>query len=889
MANLIGMMLGNYRVLQLIGTGGMGEVYLAEDARLNRQVAIKVLRIEYSELDTDREATRLFQREGKAIARLEHPNILPLFEYGEHNANGISLTYLVMPYRQEGSLANWLQKRSSTILTPQDVAHLVTQAANALQFAHDHNIIHRDVKPSNFLITNDRGDNPNRPNIQLADFGIAKLTTASANTGTSIIGTPLYMAPEQWQGQPVPATDQYALAIMAYELLVGHPPFKGRLETMLYEHLLSQPVPPSKFNAAISTDIDQVILQALAKRPSDRFGSIAKFAQALEIASQSQLKPLPIIFPPQIKHNISEKNSPIPSTQPQSAEELALLRAQLQADQPLPLDNATGYEYPPPPPPPPNSAGITYPGPARPEQSSSPFRGFLMAALAVLMATAHLIITFIQAANKWFQRQVVQRVKSFIRLVNLWFRQQVIPLFKSPVSSVSGQIQPQGQPSTITSYTVSPDLLPNPSTMQFTESALPADELKDFFISYNRKDEEVAEWIAWQLEDAGYSTIMPKWDFRPGSNFEMEMRKARAKTKRTIVVLSPDYLKARNSMAEWSHVFQQHTTGGQDILLPVCARDCGPKLKKLLGSMVYIDLVGKDRPKALELLLAHVRGERIKPKIEPEYVVRPTTEPANLADILFATINLSKPRKPEDTGKSIPATPVDTPVRIFTQEQKIQQAMPDTPEEAAQHQQAPIPVEQQVEQTVRRMSGVVPSTDQQVDTEPAVKGANTEPVVKSTELAAKGIEIFFSYSHKDEELRNELDEHLSTLKQLKLITAWHDKEIGAGKNWAHEIDKRLSKACIILLLVSPSFMASRYCYSIEMNKAMERHEAGEALVIPILIRPVDWEDAPFDKLQMLPKGAKAVTKWLNRDEAFEDIAKSIRMAVNELNAKIPNQ
>lgn len=189
MANLIGIMLGNYRVLQLIGRGGMGEVYLAEDVRLNRQVAIKVLRIENSELDTGREATRLFMREGKAIATLDHPNILPLFEYGEQNADGIFLTYLVMPYRQEGSLANWLRlRRSSTPLTPQDVAHLVSQAANALQFAHDHYIIHRDVKPSNFLITNDRGDNPNRPNLQLADFGIAKLTTASVNTGVNIIG-----------------------------------------------------------------------------------------------------------------------------------------------------------------------------------------------------------------------------------------------------------------------------------------------------------------------------------------------------------------------------------------------------------------------------------------------------------------------------------------------------------------------------------------------------------------------------------------------------------------------------------------------------------------------------------------------------------------------------
>jgi hypothetical protein len=604
------------------------------------------------------------------------------------------------------------------------------------------------------------------------------------------------------------------------------------------------------------------VLRALAKDPNERFASVQEFAQALEEANWSQPKLLN--SPPQIKSSSNEKNRPYPPTEPAlSAEQLSQLHGQLQADPPLSSYNPTGYETAP------------TPRSTRPGRSSSPFRGFLASVLTVLAVTAQLIVTLAEAVYELFRQQVVPWTKRFIRQVSVWFQQQVIPFFKSLASRTHGQIQQQGQPSTITSYAVSPDLLPNPSTVQFTESALPAGELKDFFISYNRKDEKKAEWIAWKLEEAKYSTIMPKWDFRPGTDFEMEMRKARAKTKRTIVILSPDYLKARNSMAEWSLVFQQHTTGGQDMLLPVCVRDCGPKLKRLLGSMVYIDLVGIDPPTAQEILLAHVRGERIKPKAEPEYVVHPKTEPSNLTDILFATLRLPNAVKPKDTNNPIPSTPVTNQVPVFTQQNNAQQSTSDTPNEPVFQPQTPI-TEKRVKQPLEAKTGV-----------PQPPRYTRPP--EDTEPPVKGIEIFFSYSHKDEELRDELENHLSTLKQLKLITAWHDKEIGAGKDWAHEINTRISKACIILLLVSPHFIASRYCFSVEMVKAMERHEAGEARVIPILIRPVDWEGVPFDKLQMLPKGAKAVTSWSNRDEAFADIAKSIRRAVNELNTNIPNQ
>jgi len=148
------------------------------------------------------------------------------------------------------------------------------------------------------------------------------------------------------------------------------------------------------------------------------------------------------------------------------------------------------------------------------------------------------------------------------------------------------------------------------------------------------------------------------------------------------------------------------------------------------------------------------------------------------------------------------------------------------------------------------------------------------------------IEVFFSYSHKDEPLRDELERQLTVLKRQGVITAWHDRKITAGEEWKGEIDAHLATARIILLLVSADFLASDYCYDIEMKRALERHEAREARVIPVILRAVDnWQDAPFGKLQALPTDGKAVTSWPNQDEAFADVARGIRVALNELTAK----
>ena len=153
----------------------------------------------------------------------------------------------------------------------------------------------------------------------------------------------------------------------------------------------------------------------------------------------------------------------------------------------------------------------------------------------------------------------------------------------------------------------------------------------------------------------------------------------------------------------------------------------------------------------------------------------------------------------------------------------------------------------------------------------------------NSRLEPDSVKLFYAYSHQDEELRQQLENHLSILRRREVITDWHDRKIGAGREWEGEIHKHLDTARIILPLVSSDFVASDYCYDIEMKRAMERHEAGEALVIPIILRPVDWEEAPFGKLQALPRDAKAVTLWENQDEAFRNIARGIRKAVEDLN------
>lgn len=156
------------------------------------------------------------------------------------------------------------------------------------------------------------------------------------------------------------------------------------------------------------------------------------------------------------------------------------------------------------------------------------------------------------------------------------------------------------------------------------------------------------------------------------------------------------------------------------------------------------------------------------------------------------------------------------------------------------------------------------------------------------------IEVFFSYAHEDEEFRDGLEKHLSILKRQGVISAWHDRRINAGTDWRGQISAHIDSASIILLMISSDFLSSDYCYDVEMKHALKRREAGEVHVIPVILRPCDWQGAPFGKLQPLPKDGKPVTEWRSRDRAFTDIIKGIRAIIHvsnkpgEFNAFFPS-
>jgi TIR domain-containing protein len=179
------------------------------------------------------------------------------------------------------------------------------------------------------------------------------------------------------------------------------------------------------------------------------------------------------------------------------------------------------------------------------------------------------------------------------------------------------------------------------------------------------------------------------------------------------------------------------------------------------------------------------------------------------------------------------------------------------------------------------------SAEKRTDPVPVAEGVETDSLSEAllkdqvSGVQAGPVEVFFSYSHRDEELRDELERHLSTLRRQGIIKSWHDRRIGAGREWEGEIDSHLRSAQIILFLVSANLLASDYVYDVELKLAMTRHRENEAVVIPIILRPCDWQESPLGKLQPLPTDGRPVTTWQDRDEAFLNVTKGIRLVIKE--------
>lgn len=269
MVDRIGQQLGNYRFLQSLGAGGFAEVYLGEHIHLGTQAAIKLLAAQLTNEDVER-----FRNEARTVARLMHPHIVRILDFGIEGRT----PFLVMDYAANGTLRSRHPKGS--MLPLEIVVGYVQQVADALQYAHDRKIIHRDIKPENMLIG--RHDE-----VLLTDFGIAVVVQSSRyQRPQDLAGTIMYMAPEQIQAQPRPASDQYALAITVYEWLCGERPFQGSFSEIAVKHNIATPPSLRERVPALPVEVERVILRALAKDPEQRFATISEFAEAFEKASQ---------------------------------------------------------------------------------------------------------------------------------------------------------------------------------------------------------------------------------------------------------------------------------------------------------------------------------------------------------------------------------------------------------------------------------------------------------------------------------------------------------------------------------------------------------------------------------------------------------------------------
>jgi predicted Ser/Thr protein kinase len=270
---LIGRQLGDYTLVRVLATGGMSRIYEGLDKRLNRRAAIKVLDLEADPNDTDSLRLR-FEREARALAKLEHPNIVPIYQFGDIDG----LYFIAMKLIEGGDLADELKelRRLDQTMPPARAIALLEQLADAIDTAHAARIIHRDIKPSNILIDlNDR--------VILTDFGLVIEPSLDSTFGTAF-GTPRYISPEQAtdSSQAVPQSDIYSLGIVVYEMLTGRTPFDGRSPMEIaISHVQEPPPAPRTLNPAIPPAVEAALLRALAKTPNERFSSASAFIDAL--------------------------------------------------------------------------------------------------------------------------------------------------------------------------------------------------------------------------------------------------------------------------------------------------------------------------------------------------------------------------------------------------------------------------------------------------------------------------------------------------------------------------------------------------------------------------------------------------------------------------------
>lgn len=880
----VGQLLGPYRLNSLIGQGGSGEVYLAEHIHLNTLRAIKILSVKLTSDEFND-----FEKEAQIIAHLDHPNIIRVLDFNLDN----NVPYLVMDFAN-GNLRS--RHPRGTRLPLNIIVSYVKQIASALQFAHEQNIIHRDVKPENLLVG--RNDE-----ILLSDFGIALVgSSTNSRPPQNMAGTPVYMSPEQINGHPSRASDQYGLGVIVYEWLCGSPPFHGSFTELVFQHMVASPPSLREIIPSISLIIEQVILKALAKDAQQRFATIQEFANALEEAV--------------LQSEAGEEALEFRQSAPEMVET---------------IDGNSLAEH----------TTFTFLPPCLEDDTihasnSNPL---------VDLDTPGIIVSGISHS-----------------IQNPDFFPTIIPTIRNPLSGALSFGVPQAEPEWVVSEEDIGTVLSSrifefqapASTAVFESLALPLEEMHDSFIIYHREDREWAEWIAWQLDNAQFSTILPVWGVLPGTDIELELHKAERKAKRTILLLSPNFFRTFANTPNWIDPLKRDAIEQQNKIVSIYIRDYRGKHRKHLASINYIDLSKTEAESARKVLIEVMRGEYIKPVVEPPFpgptLRRQTSKEERVPNkeisqndqpspqendlstvssfststtlilaqgIELAYVQQDWPDVIRKVNLLIKRTPDAVPERFYylqgaayLEEGDLQHAHETFNDALAQvidrqqrltmlHDCATLMISKALWNEVipfcREALRLLPNDpgwlSLQNQTEDQIKieggGKRAKPQHEPLPLEkTKNIEIFFSYSHRDKKYRDELDVYLAPLKRLPSVKAWYDGEISAGSEFEPEILKHLSVAHIILLLISPHFIASDYCYNIEMQHALARHEAKETRVIPIILHETLWKNTPIGKLQALPTDARAITSWSNRRQAFSIVTSGIQKEIEKLSAKL---